>query len=56
LEQGWHVYEFNVPKALINHGKNDLEFAYDYADSPQSRAGGSDIRTLSVAFDKLEIF
>jgi hypothetical protein len=56
LEQGWHAYEFNVPRALVNHGKNDLEFAYDYADSPQSRAGGSDLRTLSVAFDKLEIF
>ena len=56
LEQGWHSYEFNVPRALVNDGENDLEFAYDYADSPKSRARGSDVRTLSVAFDKLEIF
>ncbi len=56
LEQGWHTYEFSVPKALVIAGNNELEFAYDYADAPKTHGRGSDPRHLSVAFDKLEIF
>jgi hypothetical protein len=54
LERGWHSYEFNVP--AIRAGKNDVQFFYDYAESPKSRARSSDERALSVAFDKLEVF
>lgn len=56
LEQGWHSYEFSVPNAAIRGGKNDMQFFYDYAESPKSREGTSDDRALSVAFDTLEVF
>ena len=56
LERGWHSYEFNVPKTAIKAGKNDVQFFYDYAESPKSRERSSDERALSVAFDKLEVF
>ncbi len=54
LEQGWHWYEFRVPKAAIKTGKNDIEFYFDYADSPKARGLSPDVRPLSVAFNSLE--
>jgi undecaprenyl-diphosphatase len=56
LERGWHSYEFNVPSNAIRAGKNDVQFFYDYAESPKSRERSSDERALSVAFDTLEVF
>jgi len=56
LERGWHSYEFNVSSNAIRAGKNDVQFFYDYAESPKSRERSSDERALSVAFDKLEVF
>jgi hypothetical protein len=56
LERGWHSYEFNVPSDAIRAGKNDVQFFYDYAESPKSRERSSDERALSVAFDTLEVF
>lgn len=56
LERGWHWYEFKVPKVFVRGGKNDLQFVYDYADSPKSRNRGPDDRLLSVAFDRLDVF
>ena len=56
LEQGWHSYDLNVPKTAIMAGKNDVQFFYDYAESPKSRELSSDERALSVAFDTLEVF
>ena len=56
LERGWHSYEFNAPKTAIRAGKNDVQFFYDYAESPKSRERSADERDLSVAFDKLEVF
>lgn len=56
LERGWHWYEFRVSKAFVRAGKNDLRFFYDYAESPKSRNRGPDDRSLSVAFDRLDVF
>lgn len=56
LERGWHSYDLNVPKTAIMAGKNDVQFFYDYAESPKSRELSSDERALSVAFDTLEVF
>lgn len=56
LEQGWHWYEFNVPKTAIRAGENTVQFVYDYAESPKARTHSSDDRALSVAFDTLQVF
>ncbi len=56
LEQGWHWYEFDVPKTTLRAGKNNVRFLYDYAQSPKSRERSSDDRALSVAFDTLQVF
>jgi hypothetical protein len=56
LEQGWHFYDFNVPKTAIVPSKNNVQFFYDYAESPKSRGRSDDERLLSVAFDMLEVF
>jgi len=55
LEQGWHSYEFMVPKTTIKTGKNEIEFLFDYPESPNSRGISTDERLLSVAFETLEI-
>jgi undecaprenyl-diphosphatase len=56
LEQGWHWYEFTLPKAAAKAGNNEIQFFYDYAESPKSRHRAADERRLSVAFDQLEFF
>lgn len=54
LEQGWNWYEISVPKEVIQSGKNDIQFHFDYAQSPKSRGLADDARPLSVAFSALE--
>jgi len=56
LDRGWHDYEFNVSKGVLQTGANAIQFFYDYAETPKLRARKPDERALSVAFDKLEIF
>jgi undecaprenyl-diphosphatase len=56
LERGWQFYQFNVPKTAIVPSKNNVQFFYDYAESPKSRGRSDDERLLSVAFDTLEVF
>jgi membrane-associated phospholipid phosphatase len=51
LEQGWHWYEFDVPKTAVHSGRNFIKFDYGYAD----QAPEPDERRLSVAFDILEL-
>jgi hypothetical protein len=54
LEQGWHWYEFDVPKGVIQSGSNDVEFLFNFSESPKFHRRSTDIRRLSVAFDILE--
>ncbi|HXF76751.1 MAG TPA: phosphatase PAP2 family protein [Methylomirabilota bacterium] len=54
LEQGWHWYEFDIPKGVIQSGDNEVEFVFSFSESPQSRGRGPDPRHLSVAFDLLQ--
>ena len=54
LERGWHWYRFDVPKTTVHTGRNFVQFFYDYAETPKTRPGTSDERTLSVAFDILQ--
>ncbi len=54
LNQGWNWYEFRAPRQIINSGKNDIEFYFDYAQSPKSLGLGSDARRLSAAFSALQ--
>lgn len=50
------VYAVAVPRAFWKKGANELKFAFAYAESPKDRvSGASDERTLSAAFDWLEI-
>lgn len=50
------VYAVSVPRAFWKKGPNDLRFAFAYAESPKDRvSGATDERTLSVAFDWLEV-
>ena len=50
------VYAVAVPRALWKRGKNELKFVFAYAESPKDHvSGGTDERTLSAAFDWLEI-
>lgn len=56
LEQGWHIYEFSVPKAEVIAGTNTLRFYFDYAEPPKLRGRNRDERPLSVAFDSLQAF
>jgi hypothetical protein len=50
------VYAIAVPRALWKRGANEVRFAFAYAESPKDRVGGAtDERTLSAAFDWLEI-
>jgi hypothetical protein len=51
LEQGWHWYEFEVPKTAVRTGRNFIKFDYGYAD----QAPKPDERRLSVAFDIVEV-
>ncbi len=54
LEQGWHEYEFRVPKSTVQAGPNTVQFFYDYAEPPKLRGKNLDERPLSVAFDTLQ--
>ncbi len=54
LERDWHWYQFEVPKNAVRAGRNFIQFYYDYAETPKSRARSSDERLLSVAFDLLQ--
>jgi hypothetical protein len=56
LDRGWHDYEFNVSKSVLQIGANVIQFFYDYAEAPKVRGRNPDERVLSVAFDKLEMF
>jgi len=50
------VYAVAVPRAFWKRGANDLKFTFAYAESPKDRiSGATDERTLSAAFDWLEI-
>ena len=50
------VYAVIVPHALWRKGANELKFTFLYAESPKDRvSGAADERTLSAAFDWLEI-
>jgi hypothetical protein len=50
------VYALAVPRAVWKKGANELKFAFAYAESPKDRlSGATDERTLSAAFDWLEI-
>ena len=50
------VYTLAVPRSVWRTGANELRFAFAYAESPKERLSGStDERTLSAAFDWLEI-
>ncbi|HEX2799694.1 MAG TPA: hypothetical protein VHQ44_08480, partial [Thermoanaerobaculia bacterium] len=50
------VYAIAVPRALWKRGANELKFVFAYAESPKDRvSGATDERTLSAAFDWLEI-
>jgi hypothetical protein len=50
------VYAVATPKAAWKRGPNELRFLFAYAESPKDRVpGGEDTRTLSAAFDWLEI-
>jgi hypothetical protein len=50
------VYAVAVPRAFWRKGANELKFTFAYAESPKDRLSGStDERTLSAAFDWLEI-
>ena len=50
------VYAVAVPRALWKRGANELKFVFAYAESPKDRiSGATDERTLSAAFDWLEI-
>jgi len=54
LERGWHNYEIDVPKTAVRTGNNEIQFSFDYAQSPKSRGTSADERLLSVAFDLVE--
>lgn len=50
------VYAVAVPHAFWKKGANELKFAFLYAEAPKDRvSGAADERTLSAAFDWLEI-
>jgi hypothetical protein len=50
------VYAVAVPRALWKRGVNELRLVFAYAESPKDRvSGAADERTLSAAFDWLEI-
>ena len=50
------VYATAVPRGLWKRGQNELKFVFAYAESPKDRvSGATDERTLSAAFDWLEI-
>lgn len=54
LEQGWHWYEFDVPRGVIQSGDNEVEFLFNSSDSPKAHRQSTGVRSLSVAFDLLE--
>lgn len=54
LEQGWHWYEFDVPKGVIQSGNNHMQFLFNFSASPKSHRKSGDARRLSVAFDVLD--
>lgn len=49
------VYTVYVPRTVWRPGDNELTLAFAYAARPQDHGGGTDDRTLAVAFDWLEI-
>lgn len=56
LPDGARVYSFATPEALWKAGPNEIRFEFAYAEAPKDRVpGSSDQRTLSVAFDWLEV-
>jgi undecaprenyl-diphosphatase len=44
LEQGWHWYEFDVPAGVIRSGDNEVEFLFNFSESPQSLGRSADPR------------
>ena len=51
-----HVYTIAAPQVVWHSGANDVRFSFAYAEAPRDRLpGSSDGRTLSAAFDWLEI-
>jgi hypothetical protein len=56
MADGPRVYALATPEALWKSGRNDVRFEFAYAEAPKDRVpGASDERTLSVAFDWLEV-
>lgn len=56
LAEGARVYGFATPQALWKAGPNEIRFEFAYAEAPKDRVPGSaDARTLSAAFDWLEV-
>jgi hypothetical protein len=56
LGEGPHVYALTTPNAVWKKGANDVTLQFAYAEAPKDRIpGGTDPRTLSAAFDWLEI-
>ena len=56
LADGARVYSFATPEALWKAGVNEVRFEFSYAEAPKDRVpGNSDQRTLSAAFDWLEV-
>lgn len=56
LADGPKIYTFTAPKAVWKDGPNELRLEFAYAEAPKDRIPGNpDTRTLSAAFDWLEI-
>lgn len=54
LEQGWHWYEFDVPKGVIQSGNNHVQFLFNFSAPPRAHRKTGKVRRMSVAFDVLE--
>ena len=56
LADGPHVYSYLTPQAAWRDGTNEIRLEFAFAEAPKDRLpGAADIRTLSAAFDWLEI-
>jgi len=53
--RGWHCYHFDLSKPAIRAGTIPVQSFYDYAETPKPRGKSSEERTLSVAFDNLQV-
>jgi hypothetical protein len=54
MRTGWNEYTVKIPASYLNVGKNQLSFIYKIA-KPPAGGGGTDTRSLAVAFDWLKI-